>query len=174
MIPEANAPCRIALAGPEDIEAVLALYRAAARTPGTAWNEYYPSREFAAGDIARGSLYCLWGEDGSLWGAASCGEPDEDILDLPCWDGSVQHPWELTRVGVLPERQGRGLAGQLLRHILADAARQGVDAVRLLVSRDNPAAVALYRKLGFAAVGTWRMYEVDWICQEVRLETDKG
>ena len=97
-----------------DAEAVLALYRAAARTPGSSWDNSYPDRDFVTGDIARGSLYCLWGKDGTLWGAASCGEPDEDIQALPCWEPNVTSPFELCRIGILPEVQGQGLAGALL------------------------------------------------------------
>lgn len=161
--------CRVSLAMPEDTEAVLALYRAASSTPGSSWTEDYPSREFVTADVSRGSLYCLWGEKGQLLGAASGGEPDEDIRDLPCWDHTARQPWELCRVGVHPDCQGRGLAKVLVRHILEDAARRGTDSVRLLVSRDNPPAVALYRQLGFVTVGTCRMYETDWFCQELQL-----
>ncbi len=155
----------IAPARAGDAEAVLALYRAASRTPGSSWNDDYPDRSFVAGDIARGSLYCLWGEDGALWGAASCGEPDEDIQTLPCWT-PAKRPFELCRIGILPEMQGRGLAGELLRWLLEEAPRRGVDSIRLLVSRDNPPALALYRRFGFSTVGTCRLYGTDWFCQE--------
>ena len=62
-----------------DAEAVLALYRAAARTPGSSWDDSYPDRDLVTGDIARGSLYCLWGKDGTLWGAGR-GYPGSPLL----------------------------------------------------------------------------------------------
>ena len=74
------APAREADAGE-----VLALYRSLIGTPGATWNEYYPGPEDVAADIARGSLWCLRGEDGTLWGAASAGEDDADIRALDCW-----------------------------------------------------------------------------------------
>ena len=149
-----------------DAEAVLALYRAAARTPGSSWDNSYPDRDFVTGDIARGSLYCLWGKDGTLWGAASCGEPDEDIQALPCWEPNVTSPFELCRIGILPEVQGQGLAGALLQWLLEEAPRRGAGSLRLLVSQDNPPALALYRRFGFATVGTCQLYDISWLCQE--------
>ncbi len=149
-----------------DAEAVLALYRAAARTPGSSWDDSYPDRDFVTGDIARGSLYCLWGKDGTLWGAASCGEPDEDIQALPCWEPNVTSPFELCRIGILPEVQGQGLAGALLQWLLEEAPRRGAGSIRLLVSRDNPPALPLYRRFGFATVGTCQLYGINWLCQE--------
>ena len=149
-----------------DAEAVLALYRAAARTPGSSWDNSYPDRDFVTGDIARGSLYCLWGKDGTLWGAASCGEPDEDIQALPCWEPNVTSPFELCRIGILPEVQGQGLAGALLQWLLEEAPRRGAGSIRLLVSRDNPPALALYRRFGLATVGTCQLYGINWLCQE--------
>ena len=41
---------------------------------GRAWCEEYPTANEAENDAARGALYCLWGEDGSLWGAATAGD----------------------------------------------------------------------------------------------------
>ena len=125
-----------------DAEAVLALYRAAARTPGSSWDDSYPDRDFVTGDIARGSLYCLWGKDGTLWGAASCGEPDEDIQALPCWEPNVTSPFELCRIGILPEVQGQGLAGAHHQWLLEEAPPPGARCIPQVVSRVKPPALA--------------------------------
>ena len=159
----------ITLATPEDVPAVEALYRQAANSPGSAWNDQYPTAAEAAGDAARQALYCLWGEDGSLWGTASAGDPDDDARDLPCWNPDAKNPCELTRVGIRPDLQGKGLAKELVRYILEDARRRGRDSVRLLVTPENPAAFALYPKLGFAEVGTCQMYGITWRCEELKL-----
>lgn len=153
---------------PGDAGSVLALYRSLIGTPGTTWNEHYPTRQDVAADIARGSLWCLRGEDGSLWGAASCGDDDADIRDLPCWT-PAERSCELCRIGIRRELQGRGLGERLVRFLLREAARQGRDWMRLLVSRDNPAALRLYQKLGFAEAGSCEMYGVRWLCQEKKL-----
>lgn len=160
-----NPRWRAAPARPGDGAAVLALYRSLIGTPGTTWNEYYPGPEEVAGDIARGSLWCLWGEDGELYGAASLGDDDADIRDLPCWT-PVEKSCELSRVGIRRDLHGQGIGEALARLLLEEARRQGRGAVRLLVSRDNPAAVRLYQKLGFATCGETQMYGVNWLCQE--------
>lgn len=159
---------RLEPARPRDAGAVLELYRSLAGTPGTTWSEDYPAAEDVAADTARGSLWCMWGEDGSLWGAASPGDDDEDIRDLSCWT-PAEKSCELCRIGIRSELQGRGLGAALVGRLMEIAAAQGRDWVRLLVSRENPAAVRLYEKMGFTTCGELRMYEVDWVCRERRV-----
>lgn len=147
---------------------MLALYRSLIGLPGTTWNQYYPGPEEVENDIARGSLWCLWGPDDTLWGAASLGDDDPDIRDLTCWAPAVRS-CELTRVGIRKDLQGQGLAEAFVGRLLQNAAREGRDMARLLVSDRNPAARRLYDKLGFTPCGRTRMYDVDWVCMEQRL-----
>ena len=162
-------PWRLAPARPEDGAAVLALYRSLLGTPGTTWNEYYPGPEEVTADTARGSLWCAWGEDGSLLAAASLGDDDPDIRDLSCWTPAAKS-CELSRVGVRRDLHGQGMGEAFTRRLLEEAKAQGRETVRLLVSRDNPAAARLYQKLGFRTCGETRMYQVDWLCQELPLK----
>lgn len=155
-------------ARPCDGPVILALYRSLIGLPGTTWNEYYPGPEEVERDIARGSLWCLWGPDGTLWGAASLGEDDPDIRDLSCW-APAANSCELTRVGILKDLHGRGLGEEFVRCLLRNAAREGRDMARLLAGSENPAALRLYEKLGFAPCGGTRMYDVDWVCMEKKL-----
>jgi ribosomal protein S18 acetylase RimI-like enzyme len=53
-------------------------------------------------------------------------------------------------ITLLPERQGHGIGTELLRRLIDEGATAGVP-VRLTVARDNPRAIALYRRLGFVA-----------------------
>jgi ribosomal protein S18 acetylase RimI-like enzyme len=53
-------------------------------------------------------------------------------------------------ITLLPERQGHGIGTELLRRLIDEGAAAGVP-VRLTVARDNPRAIALYRRLGFVA-----------------------
>ncbi len=160
---------RLAPARPEDEAEVLALYRSLLGTPGTTWNEYYPGPEEVTADTARGSLWCAWGEDGSLLAAASLGDDDSDIRDLSCWAPAAKS-CELSRVGVRRDLHGQGMGEAFTRRLLEEAKAQGRETVRLLVSRDNPAAARLYQKLGFRTCGETRMYQVDWLCQELPLK----
>lgn len=162
-------PWRLAPARPEDGAAVLALYRSLLGTPGTTWNEYYPGPEEVTADTARGSLWCAWGEDGSLLAAASLGDDDPDIRDLSCWTPAAKS-CELSRVGVRRDLHGQGMGEAFTRRLLEEAKAQGRETARLLVSRDNPAAARLYQKLGFQTCGETRMYQVDWLCQELPLK----
>lgn len=59
----------------------------------------------------------------------------------------------LYSLAVAPAARGRGLATGLLRLAQAAAAARGCDVLALEVRRDNAAAIALYRKQGFADAG---------------------
>lgn len=56
----------------------------------------------------------------------------------------------LARIIVAPDKRGLGLGARLCRLLIAEAsADPGVERLTLGVYRDNPAAIALYSKLGF-------------------------
>lgn len=57
----------------------------------------------------------------------------------------------VTTIGVDPEFQRRGLGEAMLRWALAWFRSQGLGRATLTVNTDNTPAIALYRKLGFAA-----------------------
>ena len=60
---------------------------------------------------------------------------------------------EILTLSVAPARQAQGLGARLLDALLASLAAQGVRRVHLEVAADNAAALALYRKRGFAQAG---------------------
>lgn len=62
-------------------------------------------------------------------------------------------PVELWRFYVDRPWQGRGLAGSLMRAVVAAALARGADALWLGVWERNPRAQAFYRKCGFVDVG---------------------
>lgn len=68
----------------------------------------------------------------------------------PCGMGEL-HGSELAAVGLLPEYQGLGKGKPLVLTLLSHC--PGPD-VTLTVASDNPAALGLYRSLGFAVTGT--------------------
>lgn len=53
-------------------------------------------------------------------------------------------------IWIEPEHRRRGLATEAFRELVAEAKRQGASRVGLDVWFDNPGAIELYRKLGFA------------------------
>jgi mycothiol synthase len=71
---------------------------------------------------------------------------------VTCADG-----W-IVQVGVLPAARGRGLGAALVREALHRMRADGATAVMLDVNVDNPAG-ALYRRLGFTALGRRARFE---------------
>lgn len=65
---------------------------------------------------------------------------------------------ELLDIGIVAERQGKGLGGELLLRMFELA--RGLDAQRMLleVRPSNQAALSLYRKHGFTEIGRRRDY----------------
>jgi GNAT superfamily N-acetyltransferase len=59
-------------------------------------------------------------------------------------------------VATLPQAQGKGLAGDVLRRLLLDARERGQRTASLQAS---PMGRSLYERLGFAAVGRLHLYE---------------
>lgn len=55
----------------------------------------------------------------------------------------------ITNVSVLPDFQGQGVAGELLKRTVALSLELGLPHLRLEVYADNTAALALYRRHGF-------------------------
>ncbi len=52
-------------------------------------------------------------------------------------------------VGVDAEKRNKGFGTQLLTFAINDLKKQGVNVIDLSVHRDNPNAIACYKKLGF-------------------------
>jgi ribosomal-protein-alanine N-acetyltransferase len=64
-------------------------------------------------------------------------------------------------VAVLPERRRGGVGRELMDHALAYAAASSVRHLVLEVRRSNGAAIALYRAMGFHALGLRHQYYSD-------------
>jgi ribosomal-protein-alanine N-acetyltransferase len=60
---------------------------------------------------------------------------------------------EIITVAVDPARRGRGLGLQLVEGVIAAARAAGAETLFLEVATDNPAALALYARAGFAEAG---------------------
>ncbi len=152
-----------------DLTAVMALYRSLIGTEGCAWNEFYPGEDDVRQDIAQGSLYLLRTEEGEIIAACALG-PDPELNEVEGWDSSVKHPTGLMRMAVRKDCQRQGLAGHLLAQVEREAARQGVDSIRLLAAQTNPSAIALYERALYRRTGTAHMYGLDWFCYEKLLK----
>ena len=59
----------------------------------------------------------------------------------------------ITNVAIAPEARNRGIGTALLRHLMAEGAREGLTAYTLEVRVSNAAAIHVYEKLGFVSAG---------------------
>lgn len=152
-----ESPCNAVLrqASPDDLTAVMLLYKSAIGSPGLPWTEDYPNDRTLAADFAAGGLYVL-SENGAPVAAASV-VPENEYDEMDCWavcDGTQR---ELARIVVAPQKRGRGYAGKMLSLLLDELAQNGCRAVHLLVATGNEAAIRLYRSLGFSFLGKERL-----------------
>lgn len=65
---------------------------------------------------------------------------------------------EILTLAVAPAARGKGLGRDLLQAAIGKARALGADTMFLEVGADNPAALALYARLGFAKVGDRKAY----------------
>ncbi len=142
------------LAQKADASAVFTLYQSLIGTPGCTWNKDYPTQDFVKADIEAESLYILKDQTGNIIAAASAGG-ERELDDLP-W--SPENPCELARVAVALPVQHQGVGSYLLQHVIEAFTQRGFDGIVMLVSPNNTAAIALYKKHGFTQCGSIHRY----------------
>jgi RimJ/RimL family protein N-acetyltransferase len=84
------------------------------------------------------------------------------------WCDALRKPLPIHRhvgvlgMGLLPAFRGQGIGQRLLERTLEAGRTSGLSRVELTVRKDNPGAIALYQKRGFAAEGVQRnAFKVD-------------
>lgn len=68
---------------------------------------------------------------------------------------------QIIQITVCPKHQRRGIATQLLEHMIGTSAALGINTMVLEVREDNTAARRLYEKVGFKDVGLRKHYYKD-------------
>ena len=144
----------------EDIDALEVLVRdcvAAMRAAGIEqWDEVYPNRESLAGDIGAGTLEVLCDGDGVV----ACITIDQNLDPLwrgMDWNSAGEPAAAVHRLMVHPSQQGKGCAKTLMLHAEQVARERGCHSIRLDSFLQNPAAMALYPRLGYRRTGTATM-----------------
>jgi ribosomal-protein-alanine N-acetyltransferase len=131
--------------GPGDLEAVLEIEAHAFRAPHSRRIfEEELARDWAHLDLAR-----VRDADGTTRVVAYCNY----------W--LVRDEVHLLNIATHPDELRRGHARRLLRHLIDFARRRRCRYVTLEVRRSNTAAIDLYRRLGFEAVGVRPKYYVE-------------
>jgi ribosomal protein S18 acetylase RimI-like enzyme len=151
---------------PGEGEAVLALYRSLLSQEGVTWDEDYPNAEIIAEDIASGNLYAAF-EDGRIVAAAAF-EEDEEMDAHPFWTAPAPAA-TISRVAVRADKQGQGLAKDLIRQVMEEMKMRGYRSARYLVGVCNLRAQAAYRALNFRKAGEADCYGQHWLCFEKAL-----
>ncbi len=143
------------------------LYDSLKGLPGCTWDEGYPNQDVVASDIENGFLHGVF--DGDELIAIGAALPDNELTHLDFWRIPAENPCVLSRIGVKQNRQGQGLAGQMVRYMEEEMRLAGYDVARMLVSPGNEKALRAYRGCGYQECGSTRMYEEDWLCFEKKL-----
>lgn len=112
------------------------------------------SPEIQTAELARpGSLFLILEIDGTPAGYVHLqdGAADACLAESAQWSGL--HAMELIRIYLLQAWTGRRLGDVLMQASIAEAQRQGVEALWLGVWERNPRAIAFYRRWGFEKIG---------------------
>jgi ribosomal protein S18 acetylase RimI-like enzyme len=119
---------------------------------------------FIAGSVALGRLYRTFLLRDGL--ASSLSAPVRLLGALPRVLETLRHGRgdvgsggaELLAVAVDPGWRGHHVGGQLVGCFLAELEHRGVRSAHVIVGADNAAAIAMYRRAGFAPVETFEMH----------------
>ncbi|MCL1963435.1 MAG: GNAT family N-acetyltransferase [Firmicutes bacterium] len=116
------------------------------------WDEVYPSPEIHEKDIQNGSLYLC--RNGDVLAATF-------VVNQECDPAYKQGAWQyetaafraVHRLCVNPAFQNMGVGAQAMLAAETLLQRQGIESIRLDAFSQNPAALKLYEKLGYAKTG---------------------
>jgi len=98
------------------------------------------------------------------------GEPAACGVVFQTRDPATGEPFaEVKRMYARPRFRGRGLGRLVLERLLAAAAVWPIDEIRLETGERSPAAVALYRALGFVPCACWGAYSTNPLSRCYRL-----
>jgi ribosomal protein S18 acetylase RimI-like enzyme len=159
-----------------DFPAVFALYQNAIAAMNHAgieqWDALYPDEETIREDIASGCAYLciLDGQIASVFALNQTSDPEYA-------DGNWQYPDAsyavLHRLCVSPAfwRQGIGMQTMLAAEAIAQS--MNLETVRLDTFSQNPAALALYKRLGYGRVGSIQFRKGEFYLFEKKLDTSR-
>lgn len=124
---------------PEDLDAVAALEALSFTNP---WTRDMLERELRTSKVTRVHVLRL---------------PRQRVAAF-CASWLVCEELHINTIAVHPDLRRQGLATILMRHVFADAVRQGAERALLEVRRSNVPAQRLYEGLGFTVAGLRRHY----------------
>jgi len=99
----------------------------------------------------------------TLWPASPWNHHFDPLWDGLDWSSAGEPPIAVHRLMVDPSQQGRGLAKALMLHAEDVARAKGCRSIRLDTFLHNPAAMALYPRLGYRRTGTAMMRKGEFV-----------
>ena len=99
---------------------------------------------------------------------------DHPHIIAECGVRDIMGEGEITNVAVHPDFRGKGIARQMMKHVLHESLAKGITSFTLEVRAGNRAAIALYERFGFRTEGVRREFYEDpvenalimWLRQE--------
>ncbi len=137
---------RVWQASPADADTLAALESRA--FGGRSWGEKNVKASFGAAQVS------------VLLGGPASGPEGSGAAGFALWRDLGEEA-ELLTIGVVPESRTKGLGATLLGAVLAAAREAGAEKIYLEVGKENPAALALYRRAGFEYLGARKRYYRD-------------
>ena len=124
--------------------------------------DVYPSEEFVRSSLERGELFTAWLE-GVMAGAMVINHACTPGYETVAWavDAAPEEVSVIHALGISPDFQGRGVAGELVRGAVRLAREAGQKAIRLDVLNGNLPAQKLYAAAGFQYRGSVRLFYED-------------
>lgn len=153
-------PLVIRSASPQDVPILQSLVRdcvLAMRAAGIEqWDEVYPNAETIARDTDSGTLHVLCNGE-TIIASITIDQSMDPLWQGMAWSKDSEPAAAVHRLMVHPSQQGRGHAKHLMLHAETVAREQGCRSIRLDTFLQNPAAMAIYPRLGYLPTGTAMM-----------------
>ncbi|MEQ1748351.1 MAG: GNAT family N-acetyltransferase [Prosthecobacter sp.] len=126
------------------------------------WDDVYPNAETIAADIEAGTLHVLC-EGDTIIASITIDQNMDPLWQDMDWSADSESAYAVHRLMVHPSQQGRGFARLLMQHAEAVARWQGCRSIRLDTFQQNPAAMALYPRLGCRRTGIAMMRKGEFV-----------
>ena len=161
----------IETASEEQLEEILALLSVVVKDMNSKgffqWGEDYPTREMFEKHIADKGLIVMI-DDGMIIGYVLITEEQDKEYAHVDWEDKYGRSVVIHRLAIAPERQGQGLANQLMDFAEGYARENGFTSIRLDTYSDNKRARSFYVGRGYQYRGIthFKQREKEYYCFE--------
>lgn len=129
------------------------------------WDEIYPTKEIIKRDLRKKYAYGYF-ENNELSGYVAINEEYFPEYDEIVWVINKRKFLITHRLCIKPDKQGKGIAKQLINFTEKYAKDNNYSSIRLDAFSKNPKALQLYENLGYHKAGTVQFRKGLFICFE--------